>query len=144
MEDGSIPNAKHAEDLLVRERVPKRANRREGHLVKGFLATGAGKTWQPHAKKLKWTLISYVKTNSKSIKDLNKQRTRTNNTLKNTGVKPSWYRFWKDFVDVTPKAQKKTTDNKILFVHQRKLSTEWKNNPQNGRIYWQIMYLRRD
>lgn len=44
MEDGSIPNTKHAEDLLVRERVPKRANRREGHLVKVFLATGAGKT----------------------------------------------------------------------------------------------------
>ena len=50
--------------------------------------------------------------------------------------------FGSDFLDVAPKAQttKENTDKlgflKIkIFVHQKILLIEWKDNPQNGRKY---------
>lgn len=55
-----------------------------------------------------------------------------------------------DFLDMTPKSQatqmwKNWTSSKLeTFVLQMTLSRKKSNNPQNGRIYLQIIYLLRD
>ena len=69
------------------------------------LTNGTGETGQAYAKEQCWTLMSYIKTNSKWIKDLNVRAKTLKIIEESISVNPCDLGLGNGFLDMIPKAQ---------------------------------------